>query len=643
MKKEEFNKFLDKMFKLYKEPIHLNTKVLLHYKVSDVEKLNNYIIDNLEEHITIDVYGYELRDEDLILKTELGTFVLESYRMNYKKEYYSEEVLNKFVNTKYNILEFFRMLFYNDLTKEPKKYEKEIKVNKDLDIITTKLLVFEYLKAYYIYKMLKDDSYAKRLFFAANNYLFKRTKVRYIPLEYLNNTEFNNYIHTSNNKYLSVTRLKYLYDNYYKFDNNIKLKFSMILVFRDYDKIDFIKNNLSEFKKFVLEEGIPLAYGNKYAKYTLSYLRETGLINEFSKEEKILLYKKNPSCYYEIFNEDYLEIANEIENRSPVIRLNNREDRLVNISYENYHLLDNIPIHVVKKDVLKNGTNFLMRFIYHSDSIAKFYKVYYKSYKNAIKEKLEKDNLEDFIKNLLYKNNLIKIFDNSNFTWDDIESLIGFKKYYDESITKSIEDTKVSYRKKTKAFYQTLVYYDNQKKNIEECLSYYNLNKDNVYEYIINNKFFYSDEKNIMINILNKYFKKVRVLDILLILDEMLTKELTLSQILKEKNISKSAFQSMYQSAKENNPILYEYIFEALNQNSRRGYIKLIRFGYIVLNEELNSLSDYNEKFGDKISFESLLQGLIDTSLYDSLIEKSSNWKDFQIEKPKNKMKTNKN
>ena len=77
MKKEEFNKFLDKMFKLYKEPIHLNTKVLLHYKVSDVEKLNNYIIDNLEEHITIDVYGYELRDEIEVSINGTSIFIMD--------------------------------------------------------------------------------------------------------------------------------------------------------------------------------------------------------------------------------------------------------------------------------------------------------------------------------------------------------------------------------------------------------------------------------------------------------------------------------------------------------------------------------------------------------------------------------------
>ena len=109
----------------------------------------------------------------------------------------------------------------------------------------------------------------------------------------------------------------------------------------------------------------------------------------------------------------------------------------------------------------------------------------------------------------------------------------------------------------------------------------------------------------------------------------MLNREMTLEQILKEKEIPKRDFQRMYQQSIEDNPILYQCIFERLSQNKRRGYLKLIRFGYRVLHTSLCSMEEYEKEFGEVISYNKLLAGVQDTELYSLLLEKTSHWKDL--------------
>ena len=115
----------------------------------------------------------------------------------------------------------------------------------------------------------------------------------------------------------------------------------------DFKDIEKARKNTAKaidcYMSFFEEKEIPVAmvFGNHDAE------------NEVTKEEQMLLYKKNPGCYYEIFNENYLEIANTIENTSSTIRLNNKENITINIKYENYHLYENMPIEILKINILK--------------------------------------------------------------------------------------------------------------------------------------------------------------------------------------------------------------------------------------------------------------------------------------------------
>lgn len=117
---------------------------------------------------------------------------------------------------------------------------------------------------------------------------------------------------------------------------------------------------------------------------------------------------------------------------------------------------------------------------------------------------------------------------------------------------------------------------------------------------------------------------------------------MTIDEILKEKEIPKKVFYEIYRKASEDNPILYQYIFESLSKNKRRGYLKLIRLGYKVLNTSIISIDEYNEKFGNVISFSELVSSLENTSLYQELLDKANKWEDFDNSNVKRRVLKNK-
>lgn len=432
-----------------------------------------------------------------------------------------------------------------------------------------------------------------------------------------------------------------IYENYYVFGDNLDLVFFTIIRLNKYDKIYFIKDHIDEFKKFTFEKFLKNSLeGINFLKILSNFLTESNLISYFNKEELKQIYMENPYKYFTAFAGKYLTFIDDLKNDSPMIRVNGTDDTMVHIQYHDYDFFEGKPIAFIKKQDWENKPSFLYYFLCNNDSVVKFYKGYYKSYLKIIKESPEKNNLEDFIKMLLIPNNLLNIFNNSKFSWGDLHVLMAFAIYYgDEKARSFLEKLRADLRKKNLDFYNEIVLCNKNLEKLEVCLKKYGLHKDNIYSYIIENKFLYSKEKGALLNIINYHYgSALNVLDILLLLDEMLTREMTIDEILKEKEIPKKEFQKIYQSSMENNPILYNYIFESLSKNSRRGFLKIMRLGYKVLNTPISSLEEYEQVFQSKMSIYDLLFHLENTSLYPSLLEKCSSWEKFhsvQIKKKK--------
>ena len=104
-------------------------------------------------------------------------------------------------------------------------------------------------------------------------------------------------------------------------------------------------------------------------------------------------------------------------------------------------------------------------------------------------------------------------------------------------------------------------------------------------------------------------------------LEEMNSRNISLDNILNERNIDKAAFESLYREAKELNPILYRYMKDSLN--AKRIELEFfIENGYQVLNSTITSIEKYEKKIGKNI-FDFINQ-YKETELYDLLINKFS-------------------
>ena len=64
-----------------------------------------------------------------------------------------------------------------------------------------------------------------------------------------------------------------------------------------------------------------------------NFLKETGLIKLFSKEDFIALYKKNPDIYYDLDEGIFLNVACKINNKSPEILLERNNSTKLHIQY----------------------------------------------------------------------------------------------------------------------------------------------------------------------------------------------------------------------------------------------------------------------------------------------------------------------
>lgn len=263
--------------------------------------------------------------------------------------------------------------------------------------------------------------------------------------------------------------------------------------------------------------------------------------------------------------------------------------------------------------------------------VEKLKKYYYKSYKEKVVSKYpDRDNDISFYKTIINSNVLdeicksneytvhdhkliretaVDIFDNPNNAQSFLNKLTQREEYYRMFYIKVFNDFQSCVNKDKEKLYDLL----------EKC----NLNENNINSFILLNKYYDADIKKRFIEIINILFDKEKIMtvyDIFEILEEMTIRNLTIDQILYEKEIDKSTFDQIYKNAKENNPILFYYIKDSLELNKIRGFKKFIRKGYLVLKMNFDSIEQFEEKI--KTNIYKFINEYKSTELYDKILNK---------------------
>ena len=625
MSKEEFKNYLEKIYQKYRNMVRI-PKLYSSYNEKEIEELTKFVIKNYKkDDIRIYVYEYEEKKGKIILKTDIGSFLLD------RKDISSATLRKKYCNTSYDLFTFFKILSHNDLLYNIQNdvlLKIDSTTNYDIFYYVITMLEF-YLQSYFTYRMIQDPLRAKQLFINHNKEIALNGSKRSIPLEYLDNPDFNHYWITEKDY---AFELKQIYDNFYQFDKNIKLVFTMLIMTDDSTKLNYIKEHLQEFKEFIIDDSTRDNNYGEHINKAYEFLKKYNLIYLFSEEELMKMYKKKPNYYLTKDEKIFLPIASKIKNTSPTIRLDNQSNTIVHVKYYDYELYDGILIETMRKSKFDNQDNwkFFDYVIYYNNLISKLYQKYYRRYQKMIQGNELKDNLYEFLKCIFQPKTLVDIYNDPYFDTWDLNEILGLADHFGDAAKNNVTVTRKILRQENLRIYNEFVMYSKDSSKLKECIEHNHLSEENIYSYIINNKFLYAKEKNGLLNIVNLYYgKSLKVLDILLLLDEMLTREMTIDEILKVHELSKKDFNTIYSNAKENNPILYQYIFEALSKNKRRGYIKILRLGYKVLNTPLSSLEEYNQSFASVIEFSELIKVAKGTELEPKLQDKARLWKDY--------------
>jgi len=271
------------------------------------------------------------------------------------------------------------------------------------------------------------------------------------------------------------------------------------------------------------------------------------------------------------------------------------------------------------------------------DFLEKLKKIYYAQYQKKVISKDEtKDNIIDFYKTMLMSNVLENIYSSTDYSISDtrsIESSISiFNEKEQEFLLKKIKFLVEKNRDYFIKFSNQLIGCNGQKEKMDELLKSNNFNKDTIVQFILKNKYFDKLRKTSLLNVVFQIYdasKIIKVSDIFEILDEMESRNLTIDEILKEKEIDKKLFYTIYETAKSNNPMLFNHIKDSLNQNKIQGFKKFITKGYIVLNSKLETLDEYQEKYN--INIYDFIKQYQETELYDKLLSKFSMIEGFDL------------
>ena len=409
---------------------------------------------------------------------------------------------------------------------------------------------------------------------------------------------------------------------------------------------EVLKNNKELVLTAVKKDGLVLRYASEELKndkeVVLTAINQNVFALQYASEE----LKNNKELILTAVKKDGLALrcaSKEQRNNKEVVleAMNNNVYSLIYASEEMQKDSELVSYYIQKRfeEVQKRINDSSVSEKQYS-LIDKLKSKYYITYlKKVVSKDISKDNDKDFYWTMLKSDVLKHIYDTNEFSIADerkIESDIAklppckIKEILDRKI-KSLVQTNLDYNR---LFCNKIVSCKGNKEKMDKVLKEYNLDESTIINYILNNKYLSKYNKNELLYILYQIYdpsKIVSVGDIFELLEEMASRKMTIKEILKEKEIEEDYFYKIYNDAKFNNPVLFDYIKDSLEINKLRGFRKFINRGYIVLKSAFNDLSEFEEKY--TITIYDFIKEYKGTELYNKLVDKFSKIIGFDIEK----------
>lgn len=396
------------------------------------------------------------------------------------------------------------------------------------------------------------------------------------------------------------------------------------------DDEEIVKLAIKHFKN-------ALRYAGPRSQDNEDVVRFSILKNKESIEYASLNQQNNPDILFYL-KEDYTDVSDE-----KMIEMNLKAypyldfSSKYNIRFSN-HSFRMINLKKIDLSHLDDSFSMEMYCKHHFDVIAKLLNKYYISYsKLVVSDDKTKNNIYDFIKIMVQnKSVLSKFYQNSDYTIADLNCLNMILSFYDEETQKIYKNDSNEYIEKYRGYYigiyNEIMMNKSDSEQLDKVLKKYGLSEDNIYQFVLDNKYYDRTLRGNLLSALNTcYGKSMRIIDIFDMLEEMASHNLRIDEILEIRGISKRDFNKIYASAKESNPLLYNYIFDSLHLNQIRGFKKILKFGYKVIADEIRDIDEYNKKYS--VSIYQLLSSLRNTELYPLLMNKATSLNGFDINK----------
>ncbi len=418
-------------------------------------------------------------------------------------------------------------------------------------------------------------------------------------------------------------------------------------ILKDYDIYD-ISNillslpsniNIGElFKKLFIKE--PHTYRKNLNIVLDSIYEHDCFINdeEFCKE----IIRKRISNNYRIYNNDCLySFFNKYKDDEEFVKqlINDYLDSVV-FSLDKKFLTENqfkygIDLAKSRGTILsaKYYDSYIEYILLHNGSklLEKLRAKFGKSYEQyATKNKIDVNDDSLFLYKMFTSNVLVDILSNDYYNENDVVAVKAFINYFKDRTDYNVDGlyervNSLGQKYALLALKEVTKIFNSNSNNpeFEEILTSYGYTKENFFKKVCNKKYLDKKLKESLLLKLGGYYRTniITASDIMDIMLEMHERQLTINQILKEKSINKSFFDKIYMEAKERNPILFDYIHSLLKENSIRGFKKLLKLYY--------SLMDFS---GDKEAFinqyneepEEMIEKFKGTPLYDDINSKLS-------------------
>jgi len=288
-------------------------------------------------------------------------------------------------------------------------------------------------------------------------------------------------------------------------------------------------------------------------------------------------------------------------------------------------------------DKIKDDKEFEIYRLLDLEFLEKLKSRYYKSYvEKVVSKDKTKDNIVDFYKTMMMSNVLLDIYSSSFYSINDIRSIERSLKIFDKKeqdyLLNKIKVLVQKNRNDSINLFNKLISCKDQKEKMDEVLENNKFNSDTVVQFVLNNKYLDKLQKTALLKIIFQIYdssKIIKVGDIFELLEEMELRNLTIEEILKEKEIDKKLFYKIYETAKNNNPLLFNHIKDTLARNKIRGFKKFLAKGYAILNSKFETLVEYEEKYD--INIYDFIETYNGTELYEKLINKFSLMEGFEI------------